>query len=311
MSEESATAEGGQATETRIAGTPEGVTQSDLNEGESTQGSQPPAAPSNEPPKAEPTAEEKEAAEKEAAKKADAEKNEAEAKEQAEKDAAEEAEKKKAQDEADKKEYPEYEDPSANAVVNILKKAKVTPEEADEFFRAAVESGKLEDIDVDKLAEKIGKDEADLVMIGVRDYYNKQKASVDKVVDEVYKVCGGETQFATLRIWALDKEKTDKEFSGALNEYRQMLNGTPTQARLAAEALIKAYNADPKTKSLSVRMTEGDKAGSEGLSLEYISRADYITQLTEAEKAKDQMEVYRLNARRKQSMETEKKRLNK
>lgn len=292
-------------------GAPEGVTNKDLNPGESHEGMKAPNEPSNKPPVKEVTAEEKAAAEK-----AEADKKAAEAAElaavtqtEAEKKKAEEAEaiKNKATEENAKKEYPVYEDPAANSVVNLLKKSNVTPEEADSFFRAAVESGKLEDIDVTKLAEKVGKDEADLIMIGVKDYYTRQTQAVKSVVDAVYEVVGGKTQFDTLSAWALEREKTDKEFAGSLNEYRQMFDASPTQAKMAANALIKAYNDDPKTKSLSIKITEGDKKGSGDLNLDYISRADYISQLTVAENKKDNYEVMRLNARRKQSIEADKK----
>ena len=296
------TAENISVEDKQALGAPDGVTNKDLNEGESHEGPKAPVI-SNTPPPKEPTAEEKAAADKLAAEEA-ANKLIADeaAKTEAEKLAAEEAEKNK---EA-LKEYPVYEDSTANSVVNLLKKAGVTPQESDDFFRKAVESGKLEDIDVTKLAEKVGKEEADLIMIGVKQYYSNNVKAVQDVVSEVHKVTGGEEQMNVIRDWALEKEKTDVKFGSELNEYRKMFDGTPTQARLAAQELLKAYNADPKTKSLTVNITHGDKPGSGELALDYITRGDYVKQLEIAEGKRDKAEVARLNARRKVSMQQEK-----
>jgi len=295
----------------QAVGAPEGVTNGDLSEGEVGNG---PAAPviNNTAPKKEPTAEEKAAAEKAEADKATAEKEAADKKvadekAEADKKIADEAAE-KAELEASKKEYPVYNDEAADAVVSILKEAGVTPEESDSFFRAAVESGKLEDIDVGKLTEKVGKEKASLIMIGVKDFYNRNTQEVKKVVDEVYKVVGGEEQLATVKNWALEKEKTDPAFKAELDEYRAMLNSTPVQARLAISELLKAYNADPKTSSLKVTITEGDSAGSGQLSLDYISRADYVKEMKVAEDKRDTGAQERLRARRTQSIAQEKQR---
>lgn len=292
------------AEDKQALGAPEGVTNKDLSGGETHEGPKAPVV-NNAAPAKEPTAEEKAAAEKAAAETA--------AKEVADKEAAEKAaaDKKAADEEAEKnkeppKEYPVYDDAAANSVVNLLKKAGVTPAEADTFFSKAVASGDLKDIDLTALAAKVGKDEADLIMIGVRDYHTRQSEGVKKVVEEVHKVTGGEEQFTILKDWALEKEKTDPKFAEELDEYRRLLDGTPTQARLAAQELLKAYNADPKTKSLTIKITEGDKIGSGNISLDYISRADYVTQLKVAEDKKDKQEVARLNARRTESAKAEK-----
>lgn len=302
MAEANAAADNTAVEDKQAIGAPAGVTNKDLSEGETSTGAKPPATPSNEPPKKEPTAEEKAAADKAEADKKAADEKAAADKEAADKLAAEEAEKNK----EPLLEYPTYDDPTANSVVNLLKKAGVTPDESDKFFRKAVESGNLDDVDVTALAEKVGKDEADLIMIGVKKYYSDNVKATNDVVAEVYKTLGGEEQTNTLIAWALEKEKTDAKFGEDLNEYRKMLDGTPTQARLAAQELLKAYNADPKTKSLSVNITHGDKPGSGDASLEYINRQDYVKALTVAEAKRDKSEVARLNARRKVSMAQEK-----
>lgn len=293
-------------TEQKIPGVPEGVSAADLNEGEGTAGA--PKAPevSNEPPKKEETADEKTAREK--AEKEAADKKTADEKAAADKKAADEAEaKKKAEEDADKpKEFAVYNDESADSAIALLKEAGVKPEEADVFFAKAIESGKLEDIDVKGLTEKVGKEKANLIMLGVKDYYNRVNATVTKSVEEVYKVTGGEEQWKTLAAWAQEREKSDGEFGTLLNDYRQMIDTSPTQAKLAVTELVKLYNADPKNKSLNVTMTHGDSSYSHGLDLQYITRADYIAALKTANDKGDAAEVSRLNARRKASVTREK-----
>lgn len=288
---------------TKIPGVPEGVTAADLNDGEGTAGA--PKAPvvSNEPPAKQETAEEKAAREK--TEKEAADKKAADDKATADAEAKKKADEEEAAKEG-KKEYAVYGDESADSAIALLKEAGVAPEEADKYFSKAIESGKLEDIDVKGLTEKVGKEKANLILLGVKDYHTRVTATVTKVVEEVYKVTGGKDQFDALAKWAQEREKTDGAFGTQLNEFRTMLDGTPTQARLAAQELVKLYNADPKTKSLNVTITHGDSTYSSGLDLQYINRADYVSALKVAEDKRDTAEVARLNARRKASVQREK-----
>ena len=187
----------------QAVGAPPGVTNKDLSDGENGDGPKAPVI-NNQPPVKEPTPEEKAAAEKAEADKKAA--DEAAAKKKAEEDAAA---KKKADEESatKKKEYPVYNDEAADSVVGLLKDAGVTADEADTFFRAAVEANDLSKVDVAGLTAKVGKEKATLIMVGVKDYYNRNAEAVKKVTDEVYKVTGGEAQFETLKNWAIEKEK--------------------------------------------------------------------------------------------------------
>lgn len=280
-------------------GAPEGVLNRDISDGHSNQGPKAPAEPSNQPPAKVETAEEKAAtarAEADAAAKAatDAAAKEAEDK------AAEET--KKAEIEESKKAYPTYGDETADAVIDMLKESNVTPAEADEIFRTAVEAGTLEGVDIAKLEEKVGKSKAKLIMTGVTEYYNRVNEGVKSVVEAVTSVVGSKENFATVAKWAQAKEAAEPTFAKELDSYRKMLDSNnPTTAKLAADALLKAYNADPKNSSLDVRRVDGDKAPSDN-GFVPLSRADYIKELHVAQSKNDGEAVKALNARRLQSV---------
>lgn len=293
------------ADEQQAKGTPPGVRNKDISDGHSHEG---PAAPVvvNTPPAKVLTAEEKAAAaEKEATDKATKDAADAAAKAEANKTlTAEEvaAAEKKAADEAavaagEPTEYATYNDESADSIVGILKEAKIPPSEAKKIFSKAVDSGKAEDIDLKTLQEKLGKEKAALVMIGVKQYHETVGKRNTEIIGVVHAAAGGAAQFKTVSDWAATKEATDPTFAGELAAYRQMMGQGKTGAKLAAAELVKAYNADPANKSLQVRMTTGETTNSD-TTAKGLTRAEYIPLLTAAEKKGDRQEVARLNAAR-------------
>lgn len=283
-------------------GAPEGVLNRDLSDGHSNKGPDAPPEPSNKPPVKEQTAEEKAAAEKEAADKAAAEAvKEPTPEEKAAADKAA-ADAKAAEIEESKKAYPTYGDDTADAVIDMLKESNVTPAEADDIFRKAVEEGTLEGIDWAKLEEKMGKAKASLVKTGVTDYYNRVNEGVKAVTEAVFSVVGSKENFDVVAKWAQAKETAEPAFAKELESYRKMLDSNnPTTAKLAADALLKAFNADPKNSSLDVKRVDGDKAPTEN-GFVALSRADYIKELHVAQSKNDHAAVKALNDRRTQTI---------
>lgn len=280
-------------------GAPEGVLNRDLSDGHSNKGPDAPPEPSNKPPVKEATEEEKAAAAKAEADAAAKTASDAAAKEAADKA---EADAKAAEIEESKKAYPTYGDETADAVIDLLKESNVTPAEADDIFREAVEKGTLEGIDWSKLEEKMGKAKASLVKTGVTDYYNRVNEGVKAVTEAVFSVVGSKENFDVVSKWARAKETAEPEFADELNSYRKMLDSNnPVTAKLAADALLKAFNADPKNSSLDVRRVDGDKAPSDN-GFVPLSRADYIRELHVAQSKNDHAAVKALNDRRTQTI---------
>jgi hypothetical protein len=198
--------------------------------------------------------------------------------------------------------YPEYDDANANAVVAVLKEAGVTAQESHEAFEEAVKTGDFSKAKMDTLVAKLGAEKANLVMLGVKAYYDAQTGPVKESVQLVYAEVGGDQNWQKIATWARTKADADPAFAKDVEAYNQMLDLNKTAAAIAARELMAKYNADPRNSSLVKTQIMGDKAASTSGGLEYISRADYIEQLKEAELKRDTVAIQHLNARRKASL---------
>ena len=195
-------------------------------------------------------------------------------------------------------EYNEYDHPALKQAVNILKTADVPVEEANAIFAEAVESGDLSKIDKKSLVEKVGQDNADIVLALAENYYNKTFSEMQKVKEEAFKLVGGEENFNTIRDWAKDKAESDPDFAKDFNEIRDMLNSEQSRTVTAGlRELFDLYKADPDT-TLPANIQEGDSAT--GSSVEPMTRREYIDAIEKAhrEGKYEQMQP-RLWARRK------------
>lgn len=264
----------------------------------------------NAPP--EPTAEEKAA--KEAADKAKVAEAEQVTADQKKKD-----DEQKAKDEEDKKnteevkledlpkEYPAYNDPDADAVVDILKEAGISAEDSNKIFFEASKTGDFTKVDRTLLEEKLGKSKANLVILGAQSYYNKTGAKVKETVSAVHAEVGGEENYKKVLDWARDKADKEPEFRTTMQDFNAMFDLNKTAAVQAAKQLTGLYEADSKNSSLTRKQVHGDSVATlPGQSADYISRADYLTKLKEADLKGNTHEVNRLNAQRKASIEQEK-----
>lgn len=211
-------------------------------------------------------------------------------------DKADENKDDKAEDEPNT-EYVSYDDPAADGIVAILKEANVDVKVSDEIFREAAETGDLTKINKEKLVELVGEAKANMVMLAAQDYYTRTMGVVQESVTAVHEAVGGEAAWQALQKWAAAKQEKDPAFKKQCEDYNRMFDLNKTSAVMAAKALREAYNADPKNKSLTTNITQGNKSGSVQVD-EPLSRADYVTQLKAAYDKNDMAEVNRLNALR-------------
>ncbi|QWY83430.1 putative scaffolding protein [Rhizobium phage RHph_X3_9] len=178
-------------------------------------------------------------------------------------------------------EWSEFDDPSANAAISLLKEAGATPAQAAAIFDKAIESGNLADIDVKALEALIGKDKALLVMNGVRDYHHRTTKQNTETVQMVKDIFGGDAGWETVKTWAQNKEKRDPTFKKELDDIREDLNKGGRAAKAAAKDLLKLYNGAPNTKGLgNGNQVKGEKAAAPAGAP--LSRADYIAELKKA-----------------------------
>lgn len=200
-------------------------------------------------------------------------------------------------------EYVEWEDPSAQAAVELLKEAGVSPSEAAGIFDKAVASGDLRDINVKALEAKVGKTKALLIMNGVRDYHQRVYVQHQQTVSEVKQVFGGEQGWEVVKSWAQNREKNDPAFKKELDGIRADLDKGGRAAKAAANDLLNLYNGSPKTKGLG----NGNIVKGEGRAKETggpLSRAEYNAELKKAHAAGAPAAVIaQLDARRRAGMQ--------
>lgn len=195
-------------------------------------------------------------------------------------------------------EYQTWEDPSANAAVELLKEAGVSAAEAGSIFNKAIESGSLTDINVKELEAKVGKTKALLIMNGVTDYHRRTTEQNTKTVSVVKDVFGGDAGWQTVKEWAQAKELVDDKFKKELDEIRDDFGKGGRAAKAAAKDLLALYNGSSNTKGLgNGGLVKGDtKPAAYG---EPLTRADYLTELKKLHaNGAPHTEIVRLDARR-------------
>lgn len=180
------------------------------------------------------------------------------------------------------KEYSQFEDPSAQAAVDLLKESGVSPAEAQDIFAKAIESGDTRDIDVKALEAKVGKTKALLIMNGVQDYHNRTTTQNTATVSMVHELFGGEQNWGTVREWAQVREKNDPAFKKELDSIRDDINSGGRAAKAAAKDLLALYNGNPNTKGLGTQSAKLVKGDGSATSAAPLSRSDYITELKKA-----------------------------
>lgn len=282
-----------------------GATPKDLSDGQTEEGApKAPAAPANAPPAKTPEelAAEKAAADKAALEEGPGSKEKQETPEEKEAREAEEAEAaalaEKAGDWQD--EYITFEDPNANAVVDILKEKGVSVIEANAIFAGALKSGDLKDVDWTSLEKKLGPSATVLARAGIEAYANGALKQNRQIVEDTYKQVGGEANWLTMRNWAQAAEKADTsgKFTQTLDNIRAAINLGGAAREDAISRLKALYDADPKTKGLGTfKLTTGDQpAGQVGAPM---TRAEYLKAVHEAHARKAPAhELRALDARR-------------
>lgn len=235
------------------------------------------------------------------------------AKEEADKKAADEAAKETEEEDTDAEakdeqkdeipaEYPDYGNDTANAVVATLKDAGVTVEESHNLFKEAIESGDFSKVDMSKLTEKLGKAKADLVMLGVQNYYNEVTSTTKVTVEAVHKEVGGEANYAKIQAWAKSKYGKDADFTAKIDSFNAMFDLNTTAAVMAAKELRALYEKDGGNSSLTTKQVHGDMASTTANTRqEPLTREQYLEQVKAAHAKGDHAEVSRLQSQRQAS----------
>lgn len=211
--------------------------------------------------------------------------------------AAAEAAKKAAEAEWDGQ-WVEMPDPSAQAVVNLLKAEGVTAREAQMIFKDAMDTHDPSKVKWDVVEEKLGKDKAALARAGVTDYYNRQTQAKNEVRDLVFKTVGGQDNYEKINKWVIAQETADSKNVKLFDSIRKGFDAGGRVAELAAKELVSMYEADPKNNGLgTTKITAGTTAPASNA--QAISKADFQREVQVAYKANDHKKVEELRERRR------------
>jgi len=194
--------------------------------------------------------------------------------------------------------WPEYTDTALTGIQGVLKDGGFTSLEANLIFEKALESGKLEDINSEKLIEKLGASKAALVLAGAKDYYDRNMATQQATIQAVHEVFGGEDNFATVKEWVAQHEGNDPIFAEKIDELRGMLNQGGFPATAAAKELLRMHNEDPNTSTPNIKLEQGD-TGAKPANTGAMNRKAYLDAITVAYKENDPSTIQALRARRR------------
>ena len=196
-----------------------------------------------------------------------------------------------------KQQYITIDNPHAQSAIDLLKEANVSPVEANDIFKAAIESGDINKVDWVTLEAKIGKSKTHLVRTGVEAYYEGQFKQQQATVQEGYKEFGGEEGWKKAREYFQKREKTDPEFAKALVEYREMLDKGGLAGSMALKALKAEYNNDPKNTAITTKKLETGDRAVDIKSSGALTKAEYQAELAKID-SYDNAAYTKLRARR-------------
>lgn len=173
--------------------------------------------------------------------------------------------------------WAKFDDPSADAAVDLLKSNGVSPAEAHKIFGEYVKSGKAEDIDVKALEAKIGKSTAHLVLTGINDYATRQATKHSATEQLVHEIAGSKDNWDVVAEWARTRAENDTSFAKELLEIRDDISKGGRAAKSAAKDLLEMYNGNPNTHGLGNKnIVKGDKKP-DTVSAP-LSRAEYVAE---------------------------------
>tara|TARA_R110000851_G_scaffold25799_2_gene73941 strand:+ start:77 stop:895 length:819 start_codon:yes stop_codon:yes gene_type:complete len=178
--------------------------------------------------------------------------------------------------------YTVYDDAASKHVISILENANVPVDTANEIFSAAVDSGDFSKIDVDKLVEAVGQEEADLALALVKTKFDANTDTIQAAQTVITDIVGDKGQQEALSVWVTEQSK-DPAKADDFAELATMLDsGKPRQVKAAVEELYKLYKADPNI-TIPAAILDGDGGAVDGITP--LSREAYTDAIDKATQA--------------------------
>lgn len=192
-------------------------------------------------------------------------------------------------------EYVSYNDPAADAAVELLKEEGVTPQEAAKWFAPVLESMDINKMDIAAMEAKLGKAKAGVVAAAVKDYYTRQAQTIQTTAKAVTEVFGGDENLGKIRNW-VNTLPDNAEEKGQVAELLKLMNQGEYSAKLAAKELRALYEKHPNNKSLSIKRVDGDGVSAEQTKI--LTRQEYHAEMKKAQANGDKQRIAELRQNR-------------
>lgn len=181
-----------------------------------------------------------------------------------------------------------------NSTLTLLQNAGTTPEEAKALLFDAISSGDVTKIDKDALIEKVGKDNANLVLAGVKGYISENAERVTSVKTAVYEEAGSQENWNKMTDWA-NANNVD------LSEYAPLIDRGGAAARFAVTEIKAKFNADSKNTALPAGQAPRQEPTNIATPsvVPITSAAEYATKYAKAHEKGDIAEMERLTQARR------------
>lgn len=191
--------------------------------------------------------------------------------------------------------YDAGDDAALGSVYGVFTELGVTPALAEKAFGKAVQTGDIKQIDRQALVAAVGEAKADAAIASATVYYNNKDAAAKAVLKTFDEVAGGEGRWAPIKVWVENAVKTNPQVKALVDQLKPMIGASEAQTKFAAQELIRAFAADPSTKSVAALETGSQLDTS---NLQGLGRNEFSRLFQEADRKGDEAEKARLLQRR-------------
>ena len=191
-------------------------------------------------------------------------------------------------------EYVKYNDPAADAAVEMLREKGIDAKESAAWFAPVLESGDINKMDIAAMEAKLGKNQAQLVATAVKDYYTRQLQSIQTTTKAVAEVLGGEDAMKKVQAW-VGTMKADHARAKEVADLVAMMDRGEYSAKIAAKELRALFEGDPSNKSLSLKQVSGDGVERNNAQ-SALTRAEYLKEMKVAQAANNTARIAELRS---------------
>ena len=193
-------------------------------------------------------------------------------------------------------EYVKYNDPAADAAVEMLREKGIDAKESASWFKAVLESGDINKMDIAAMEAKLGKNQAQLVATAVKDYYTRQMQTIQTTTKAVTEVLGGDAAMKQVQTW-VGNMKADHAQAKEVADLIAMMDRGEYSAKVAAKELKALFESDPNNKSLTLKQVSGDGVES-NTGDTILTKQEYLKEMKVAQAAGNTARIAELRSNR-------------